>query len=174
MRETRSPLLQTVPVARLSTPTLILTHPPANHQPRNQKQPDGAARAAAEAALADRLPAFLGLIGDADRRARKAAVLALSSVAHHRPRLAAPRLPALLPTLYAQTEIVPELIRTVDLGPFKHKVGAQRGSASTVLRTCYSTRQAQHISAPTALRIPTQHPCTRTHSTRDTTPHSNT
>jgi hypothetical protein len=45
-----------------------------------------------------------------------------TQVSHHRPRLVAPHLPALLPVLYAQTEVRQDLIRTVDLGPFKHKV----------------------------------------------------
>ncbi|GBF96436.1 hypothetical protein Rsub_09235 [Raphidocelis subcapitata] len=65
----------------------------------------GAAAAAAAAALGERLPDFLGLISDGDRRVRKAAVLALSSVSHHRPRLVAPHLPRLLPALFAQTAI---------------------------------------------------------------------
>lgn len=65
---------------------------------------------------------FLKLIGDEDRHVRKAAVVALSAVAHHKPELVAVHLPALLPLLYDQTVTKPELVRTVDLGPFKHKV----------------------------------------------------
>ncbi|KAI8473659.1 MAG: armadillo-type protein [Monoraphidium minutum] len=81
-----------------------------------------AAALALEGALAGRLPDFLRLVGDGDRHVRKAAVLALSSASHHRPRLVSPHLPELLPLLYAQTAVREELIRTVDLGPFKHKI----------------------------------------------------
>lgn len=53
---------------------------------------------------------------------RKAAVQSLSTVAHHKPRLLAGRLPPLLPKLYAQTVVDESLIRIVDLGPFKHRI----------------------------------------------------
>jgi cullin-associated NEDD8-dissociated protein 1 len=33
-----------------------------------------------------------------------------------------PHLPAALPLLFAQTTVDERLIRTVDLGPFKHKI----------------------------------------------------
>jgi cullin-associated NEDD8-dissociated protein 1 len=53
---------------------------------------------------------------------RKAAVLSLSTLAHHKPRLLAGQLPPLLPKLYAQTAVDESLIRVVDLGPFKHRI----------------------------------------------------
>ncbi|KAG6406357.1 hypothetical protein SASPL_133957 [Salvia splendens] len=65
---------------------------------------------------------FLMLIKDQDRHVRRAAVLALSTAAHNKPNLIKSLLPELLPLLYDQTVIKKELIRTVDLGPFKHTV----------------------------------------------------
>ncbi|XP_047046151.1 cullin-associated NEDD8-dissociated protein 1-like [Lolium rigidum] len=65
---------------------------------------------------------FLMLIKDSDRHVRRAAVLALSTAAHNKPNLIKALLPELLPLLYDQTVVKPELIRTVDLGPFKHVV----------------------------------------------------
>ncbi|WOL01566.1 cullin-associated NEDD8-dissociated protein 1 [Canna indica] len=65
---------------------------------------------------------FLMLIKDNDRHVRRAAVLALSTAAHNKPNLIKGLLPELLPLLYDQTVIKKELIRTVDLGPFKHIV----------------------------------------------------
>ncbi|GMY04915.1 cullin-associated NEDD8-dissociated protein 1-like [Fagus crenata] len=53
---------------------------------------------------------------------RRAAVLALSTFAHNKPNLIKGLLPELLPLLYDQTIVKQELIRTVDLGPFKHIV----------------------------------------------------
>jgi cullin-associated NEDD8-dissociated protein 1 len=68
------------------------------------------------------ISSFLMLIKDHDRHVRRAAVLALSTAAHNKPNLIKRLLPELLPLLYDQTIIKQELIRTVDLGPFKHTV----------------------------------------------------
>lgn len=68
------------------------------------------------------ISSFLMLIKDNDRHVRRAAVLALSTAAHNKPNLIKGLLPELLPLLYDQTVIKKELIRTVDLGPFKHTV----------------------------------------------------
>ena len=46
----------------------------------------------------------------------------LSTAAHVKPGLLGGQLAGLLPALYAQTVVDPSLIRTVDLGPFKHKI----------------------------------------------------
>eukprot|EP00246_Nothoceros_aenigmaticus_P008850 TRINITY_DN2398_c0_g2_i1.p1 TRINITY_DN2398_c0_g2~~TRINITY_DN2398_c0_g2_i1.p1 ORF type:complete len:1034 (-),score=241.13 TRINITY_DN2398_c0_g2_i1:61-2811(-) len=68
------------------------------------------------------IASFLLLINDEDRHVRRAAVSALSSAAHNKPELVKDLLPTLLPLLYDQTVIKKELIRTVDLGPFKHTI----------------------------------------------------
>uniref|UniRef100_A0A804P457 Cullin-associated NEDD8-dissociated protein 1 n=1 Tax=Zea mays TaxID=4577 RepID=A0A804P457_MAIZE len=69
-----------------------------------------------------KISTFLMLIKDSDRHVRRAAVLALSTAAHNKPNLIKGLLPEILPLLYDQTVIKQELIRTVDLGPFKHVV----------------------------------------------------
>ncbi|GMH24451.1 hypothetical protein Nepgr_026294 [Nepenthes gracilis] len=68
------------------------------------------------------ISSFLMLIKDHDRHVRRAAVLALSTASHNKPNLIKGLLPELLPLLYDQTVVKQELIRTVDLGPFKHVV----------------------------------------------------
>ncbi|KAH7437479.1 hypothetical protein KP509_05G074400 [Ceratopteris richardii] len=68
------------------------------------------------------ISSFLMLIKDTDRHVRRAAVSALSTAAHNKPSLIKDLLPEILPLLYDQTVIKKELIRTVDLGPFKHTV----------------------------------------------------
>ncbi|CAA6667789.1 unnamed protein product [Spirodela intermedia] len=68
------------------------------------------------------ISSFLMLIKDDDRHVRRAAVLALSTAAHNKPNLIKGLLAELLPLLYDQTVVKKELIRTVDLGPFKHVV----------------------------------------------------
>ncbi|KAL3538471.1 hypothetical protein ACH5RR_001837 [Cinchona calisaya] len=72
--------------------------------------------------LQTEISTFMMLIKDQDRHVRRAAVLALSTAAHNKPNLIKGLLPELLPLLYDQTIIKQELIRTVDLGPFKHTV----------------------------------------------------
>ena len=56
------------------------------------------------------------------RHVRKAAVQTLSGAAHSKAALIADRLEGALPQLYAQTAVNESLVRTVDLGPFKHKI----------------------------------------------------
>ncbi|XP_052204710.1 cullin-associated NEDD8-dissociated protein 1 [Diospyros lotus] len=68
------------------------------------------------------ISSFFMLIRDHDRHVRRAAVMALSTAAHNKPNLIKGLLPEILPLLYDQTIIKQELIRTVDLGPFKHVV----------------------------------------------------
>ncbi|KAL5714673.1 Cullin-associated NEDD8-dissociated protein 1 [Ranunculus cassubicifolius] len=89
------------------------------------------------------ISSFLMLIKDHDRHVRRAAVLALSTAGHNKPNLIKGLLPELLPLLYDQTVIKKELIRTVDLGPFKHVVddGLELRKAAfecvdTLLDTC--------------------------------------
>eukprot|EP00195_Chlamydomonas_chlamydogama_P007020 CAMPEP_0202892974 /NCGR_PEP_ID=MMETSP1392-20130828/2632_1 /ASSEMBLY_ACC=CAM_ASM_000868 /TAXON_ID=225041 /ORGANISM="Chlamydomonas chlamydogama, Strain SAG 11-48b" /LENGTH=1235 /DNA_ID=CAMNT_0049577131 /DNA_START=157 /DNA_END=3864 /DNA_ORIENTATION=- len=66
---------------------------------------------------------FLSMMSDPDRHVRRAAVVALSAVAHQKAvALVAMHLGALLPKLYEQTVVREDMIRTVDLGPFKHKI----------------------------------------------------
>ncbi|XP_071725473.1 cullin-associated NEDD8-dissociated protein 1-like [Rutidosis leptorrhynchoides] len=75
-----------------------------------------------DSVLYPEISSFLMLIKDQDRHVRRAAVLALSTAGHNKPNLVKGLLPELLPYLYDQTVIKKELIRTVDLGPFKHTV----------------------------------------------------
>lgn len=53
---------------------------------------------------------------------RRAAVQTLSTSVHAKPGLVVDQLGGLLPLLYQQTVINKDLIRTVDLGPFKHEI----------------------------------------------------
>jgi hypothetical protein len=53
---------------------------------------------------------FLKLMGDPDRHVRKAAVVAVSAVVHHKPGLVSSGLQELLPLLMDQTVIKPEMV----------------------------------------------------------------
>jgi cullin-associated NEDD8-dissociated protein 1 len=65
---------------------------------------------------------FLQLLTDPDLNVRRAALLTLNYAAHNKSILIRDLLPTVLPHVYAETKPKAELIREVDLGPFKHKV----------------------------------------------------
>jgi len=72
--------------------------------------------------LAPKIDLFLNLLSDNSIIVRKSALLSLNFCAHHKPGLITGLLPKYLPVLYGETKVKKELIREVDLGPFKHKV----------------------------------------------------
>ncbi|KAL9675175.1 hypothetical protein QQ045_003376 [Rhodiola kirilowii] len=101
------------------------------------------------------ISSFLMLIKDHDRHVRRAAVLALSTAAHNKPNLIKGLLHDLLPLLYDQTAVKKELIRTVDLGPFKHTVddGLELRKAAfecvdTLLDTCLDQMNPSEFIIP--------------------------
>jgi len=53
---------------------------------------------------------------------RRAAVLLLNSAAHNKPKLVQDSLDRILPNLYAECVFDESLVRTIQLGPFKHKI----------------------------------------------------
>jgi cullin-associated NEDD8-dissociated protein 1 len=67
---------------------------------------------------------FLLLIKDSEIMVRRAALTTLNSATHNKPSLIRPVLHSdwLLPALYGETVYKQELVRTVNLGPFQHKV----------------------------------------------------
>jgi cullin-associated NEDD8-dissociated protein 1 len=71
--------------------------------------------------LSKNITSFLDLLNDAEINVRKAVMLSLNYVAHHKPGIVRDALPKYLPAIYDQSRIKPELIREVELGPFKHK-----------------------------------------------------
>lgn len=68
------------------------------------------------------LPTFLYLMQDSSWYVRKAAVQTLNSIVHSRLDMLGDMLPELTILVCKQTAVLPELVRTVDLGPFKHIV----------------------------------------------------
>jgi len=98
-----------------------------------------------DASIMSHINDFLLLIKDPDSLdVRRAAVQVLHVAAHNKPSLIISLLPTLLPLLYEQTVQRPELVRTVNLGPFKHIVddGLElRKSAFECMDTLVSTCQ---------------------------------
>jgi len=65
---------------------------------------------------------FLDLLTDTDLNVRRNTLLTLNYVSHNKPTLIRTVLPHYLPLIFGESKVKPELIREVDLGPFKHKV----------------------------------------------------
>jgi len=72
--------------------------------------------------LKDTIGDFLKSLVDPDLNVRRVALVAFNSAAHNKPALIRDLLPELLPQLYAETQVRKELIREVEMGPFKHSV----------------------------------------------------
>lgn len=65
---------------------------------------------------------FLSTLQDPDLNVRRVALVAFNSAAHNKPSLVRDLLESILPQLYSETKVRKELIREVEMGPFKHTV----------------------------------------------------
>ncbi|NWX88014.1 CAND1 protein, partial [Nothoprocta pentlandii] len=65
---------------------------------------------------------FLKTLQDPDLNVRRVALALFNSAAHNKPSLIRDLLSAVLPSLYKETKVRRELIREVEMGPFKHTV----------------------------------------------------
>ncbi|KAI0325025.1 ARM repeat-containing protein [Cubamyces sp. BRFM 1775] len=81
---------------------------------------------------------FLALLSDSDLTVRRLALSALNSAARSKPHLIRDHLPTLLPSLYKETVINPNLIRTVQMGPWTHKVDDGLEARKTAYETLYT------------------------------------
>lgn len=68
----------------------------------------------------------------------------MNSSARTKPHLIREHLPTLLPDLYKETNINPALIRTVQMGPWTHKVDDGLETRKTAYETMYTL--VSHIS----------------------------
>lgn len=65
---------------------------------------------------------FFRTLEDPDINVRRVALVAFNSAAHNKPSLVRDLLSSILPQLYNETQVRKELIREVEMGPFKHTV----------------------------------------------------
>ncbi|KAI9276714.1 armadillo-type protein [Phascolomyces articulosus] len=89
------------------------------------------------------LSQFLNLLQDSNLDVQRLALLTMNSAVHRKSYLIKGMLNNLVPLLYAETVVKEELIHTVEMGPFKHKVddGLEIRKAAyecmyTLLSTC--------------------------------------
>ncbi|KAF8737377.1 hypothetical protein AX14_012971 [Amanita brunnescens Koide BX004] len=88
--------------------------------------------------LAPLLVDFLSLMNDGNMTVRRLALALLNSAARTKPYLIKDHLSILLPGLYEQTIIRRELIRTVQMGPWTHKVDDGLEARKTAYETMYT------------------------------------
>ena len=62
------------------------------------------------------------MLNDSDLENRRLALSTLNSAMHNKPDMILPHLGKLIPLVLRDSKIKPELIREVQMGPFKHKV----------------------------------------------------
>ena len=75
-----------------------------------------------DAMLKQCMGSFLKALEDPDLNVRRVALVAFNSAAHNKPMLIRDLLDTVLPQLYTETRTKRELIREVEMGPFKHTV----------------------------------------------------
>ena len=79
---------------------------------------------------------------------RRLALSALNSAARLKPHLIRDKLQIILPNLYKETVINSELIRTVQMGPWTHKVDDGLEARKTAYETLYTLVRASLTSPP--------------------------
>ncbi|KNZ72732.1 Cullin-associated NEDD8-dissociated protein 1, partial [Termitomyces sp. J132] len=88
--------------------------------------------------LAPLLVDFLSLMLDEDLTVRRLALSSLNSAARTKPHLIREHLSALLLSLYKETVVKPDLIRTVQMGPWSYKVDDGLDARKTAYETMYT------------------------------------
>lgn len=68
------------------------------------------------------VPMLVQMLNESDLENRRLALTTFNSAMHNKPEIILPALDQLLPLTMKETEVKPELIREVQMGPFKHKV----------------------------------------------------
>ncbi|EFW19554.1 hypothetical protein D8B26_007767 [Coccidioides posadasii str. Silveira] len=85
------------------------------------------------------IPILVRMLNDTDLGNHRLALTTVNSAIHNKPDIIIPHLSQLLPAVMVDTHLKPELVREVQMGPFKHKVddGLElRKSAYETLYTC--------------------------------------
>lgn len=88
------------------------------------------------------VPLLVNMLNERDLGNHRLALTTLNSAIHNKLALILPHLGELLPAVLGDTQIKPELIREVQMGPFKHKVddGLELRKVSTQRTTPISSR----------------------------------
>lgn len=101
-------------------------------------------------ALSALLPDIIQLTGDAEHQIRQYTLESLISIAHHLPDLLRHEAETLFKVILGEVEVKKELIKEVDLGPFKHKIDEGRPirKAALVLLDTIFEKMPERINVP--------------------------
>jgi cullin-associated NEDD8-dissociated protein 1 len=84
------------------------------------------------------IPMLSTMLRDSELENRRLALTTLNSAAHNKPDFINPNLGLLLPFVMTESVIRPELIREVNMGPFKHKIDDGLELRKSAYETLYS------------------------------------
>ncbi|KAJ5148143.1 hypothetical protein N7526_001495 [Penicillium atrosanguineum] len=85
------------------------------------------------------VPLLTNMLADSDLGNHRLALTTLNSAIHNKMNLLLPHLDELLPAVFGDTQIKPELIREVQMGPFKHKVDDGLDLRKSAYETLYAS-----------------------------------
>ncbi|CAG7966881.1 unnamed protein product [Penicillium salamii] len=85
------------------------------------------------------VPLLTNMLGDSDLGNHRLALTTLNSAIHNKMDLLLPHLDELLPAVLGDTKIKPELIREVQMGPFRHKVDDGLDLRKSAYETLYAS-----------------------------------
>jgi len=88
--------------------------------------------------LKEHISAFFELLSDPALEVRKAILVSLNHVGHHKAKIVRDALPKYLNLLYGETKPKPELIKEIVLGPFKHKVDTGLDTRQAAFEAMYT------------------------------------
>eukprot|EP00040_Diaphanoeca_grandis_P021169 m.112749 g.112749 ORF g.112749 m.112749 type:complete len:1275 (-) comp28217_c0_seq1:74-3898(-) len=117
-----------------------------------------------DALLKTKLPKFLSYINDSDLMVRCIALVTFNSVVHNKAHLVKPLLKEVLPLVYKETIIRKDLIRIVEMGPFKQNfddgLDARKSAfeaCHTLLESCSDTLQLPQFVMEISKGLEDQH-----------------
>jgi len=88
--------------------------------------------------LVDKLPKFLSYINDSDLMVRRIALVTFNSAVHNKPHLVKPLLKDVLPLVYKETLVRKDLIRVVEMGPFKQNFDDGLDARKSAFEACHT------------------------------------
>lgn len=96
------------------------------------------------------VPLLVNMLSDRDLENHRLALTTLNSAIHNKMDIILPHLNELLPAVFGDTQIKPELIREVQMGPFKHRVDdgleLRKSAYETLYASLDTTFSLSHIS----------------------------
>lgn len=91
------------------------------------------------------VPMLIQMLNEPDLENRRLALMTFNSAMHNKPEIITPSLDQLLPLAMKETVVKPELIREVQMGPFKHKVDDGLEIRKSAYETLYALLETSFV-----------------------------